>query len=215
MSQSNCLSKVPFGAFLAYSPKGLSDSSVKSRNWRDYIKRGNEEALKKAIVRLHSDRNSLPFKHFFEGDVVLIPAPSHAPLVGKEALWVPRLIAEYLVSEGLGSLAAPILKRKYSIPKSAYSLKGQRPTLQNHIDSMEVSKDLTRVPSHIVVVDDVVTKGATLLAAASLIKEVYPDTEVSCFALLRTMGMVPEVDRVVEPCLGWITLENGDVYRVP
>ncbi len=215
MSQSNCLSKVQFGAFLSYSPKGISESSAKSRNWRDYIKRGNEEALKKAIVRLHSDCKSVPFKHFFEGDVVLVPTPSHAPLVGKEALWVPRLIAEYLVSEGLGNFTAPILKRKYCIPKSAYSHKGQRPTLQNHLDSMEVYGGLASVPAHIVVIDDVITKGTTLLAAASLIKEVYPHTQVSCFALLRTMGRVAEVARVVDPCLGWITFENGDVYRVP
>lgn len=215
MSQSNCLSEVSFGAFLTYSPKGDSEIAQRSRKWRDHIKRGSKESLKKAVMKLYADQNTLPFRHLFEGDVALVPVPTHAPLVAEDALWVPRLIAELLLSYGLGSSVAPVLKRKYSIAKSAYSLKGQRPTIQIQMDSMEVERELFRAPTRIVVVDDVITKGTTLLSAASLIKEAYPKAHVSCFALLRTMGMVPDVTGIVNPCFGKIFKEGSEGNREP
>jgi adenine/guanine phosphoribosyltransferase-like PRPP-binding protein len=61
-------------------------------------------------------------------------------------------------------------------------------------------------PLRIVLVDDVVTKGATLLAAASLIHAAFPDTRVEAFALVRTLGLQPEVQRIVDPVVGTITL---------
>jgi adenine/guanine phosphoribosyltransferase-like PRPP-binding protein len=71
-------------------------------------------------------------------------------------------------------------------------------------------------PGRILVVDDFVTKGATLLAAVSLVQAVFPESEVRGFALVRTMGRVPDVERIVHPCEGTIRLlPGGDVLREP
>jgi hypothetical protein len=73
---------------------------------------------------------------------------------------------------------------------------------------MSVSKPFGS-PERITVVDDVVTKGATLLAAASLLAVAFPDAEIRAFALVRTMGLIPDVDRILDPVLGWIRRTAG------
>jgi len=71
-------------------------------------------------------------------------------------------------------------------------------------------------PSEIVLVDDVLTKGTTLLAAASVLQKAFPASTIQAFALIRTMGLVPEVDRILSPCVGLISLQpDGTVDRRP
>ena len=70
-------------------------------------------------------------------------------------------------------------------------------------------------PPIITVVDDVVTKGNTLLAAVSLLGSVFPNATVRGFAVLRTMGLVPEIDRIVDPCEGEVTWNGWDADRQP
>ena len=64
-------------------------------------------------------------------------------------------------------------------------------------------------------VDDVITKGATLLAAASRLRETYPHARIVAFALVRTLGFVEDIERIVEPALGTITLRSGEAVREP
>ena len=70
-------------------------------------------------------------------------------------------------------------------------------------------------PETIILVDDVVTKGRTLLAAASRLHEAFPRTRIRAFALVRTMGLIPEVPRLLDPCKGEIRWEAGDARRRP
>lgn len=86
---------------------------------------------------------------------------------------------------------------------------------EDDLESMAADTPLAR-PARIAVVDDIVTKGATLLAAASLVKFIFPDADVRVFAMLRTMGLQPEVERIVEPCVGTIHLTDwGEADRQP
>jgi len=63
-----------------------------------------------------------------------------------------------------------------------------------HYDSLRVHKR-TDVTGRILIVDDVVTKGSTALAAASRLAEVYPNADIRLFAAIRTKGMVSDIDR--------------------
>jgi phosphoribosylpyrophosphate synthetase len=64
-------------------------------------------------------------------------------------------------------------------------------------------------------VDDVITKGATLLAAASRLQEAYPAAKIVAFALIRTLGFVEDIERIIEPALGTITLRGDEALREP
>lgn len=153
------------------------------------------------------------FPGFFGPDVMLIPVPGSAPLV-KGALWVPDRLAAALVGEGLGQLVWCGLKRVFAVRKSATAPAGERPTVQDHYDSFAVESSLVP-PKRIVLVDDVITKGRTLLAAATRVQEAFPDAEVRAFALLRTMGLVPDVAQLLEPCIGEIHWTGSDAHREP
>lgn len=100
------------------------------------------------------------------------------------------------------------------MPKSAYARKGERPTVAQHYDTLQVSKQLD-APQTLVIVDDFVTKGRTMLAAASRVAEAYPECHVLGFALVRTKGLQPELERILEPCRGTIEYQGTDADRQP
>jgi hypothetical protein len=45
--------------------------------------------------------------------------------------------------------------------------------------------------------------------------EVFPDARIAAFALIRTMGLVAEIGRMVAPCVGTIRWRRGDAQREP
>lgn len=49
------LSEIPFGSFLAYSPRGLSEASQRSRTWTYAIKGDREGAIDKVLDRLSNE----------------------------------------------------------------------------------------------------------------------------------------------------------------
>jgi len=208
------LSEVEFGTFLVYSPRGKSETSKKSRKNRDNVKQDKPGFLKTAVDRLKDVLSSAGLEEFLGPQVTLVPAPRSAPLVGKDALWPGLRICEELVKCGLGKEILPCLSRTKKVAKSAFAAPGERAGVQEHLESMEVERLLV-APVAITVVDDFVTKGATLLAAATLVKDAFPSSAVRVFALVRTMGLIPDVERTVEPCKGRIWLEGSEVRREP
>jgi adenine/guanine phosphoribosyltransferase-like PRPP-binding protein len=70
-------------------------------------------------------------------------------------------------------------------------------------------------PERIVLIDDVVTKGRTLLAAATRLQEAFPSAQIRAFALVRTMGLIAGVNQLLDPCKGEIRWRAGDAHRNP
>ena len=148
---------------------------------------------------------------FLAGDV-LVPVPRSAPKTG--GTWVAAELAQALVHEGLGVMTWPGLRRIYAVPKSATSAQGARPSVASHYDSFRMEPPALH-PARIVLVDDVITKGRTFLAAASRVREAFPDTEIRAFALLRTLGRITGVHQLLDPCRGEIRWAGGDALRDP
>ncbi len=103
------------------------------------------------------------------------------------ALWVAAELAQALVLAGLGSKSWPGLHRVSAVRKSATAAHGARPTVALHYHSFGIEQPSFRADS-LVLIDDVITKGRTLLAAASRVREAFPDAQIRAFALAADDG---------------------------
>ena len=107
---------------------------------------------------------------------------------------------------------------RISVRKSAFAAPGERPSVEEHYaTNRRFGSSVSLFASEITVLDDVITRGATLFTCVRRLREFFPDAIVRAFAVVRTlMGYVPQVDRIVEPVEnGIITLEDGAPYRRP
>jgi hypothetical protein len=53
-----------------------------------------------------------------------------------------------------------------------------------------------------------------LLATARLLREQFPAADIRAFALIRPMGLQPEVERILTPGTGAVRWQWGDANRV-
>lgn len=209
------LSKVAFGALLTYSPRGISEISIKSRGVCTSIKGARPATVARAVEVLVEVVRRGQLTAFFGEDVTLVPAPRSSPLL-PGWLWPAETIANEMVRAGLGKEVLACVKRITKVQKSALARLGERPTAEEHRASMHVEATLDLLqPQRITIVDDVVTKGATLLACATLVQDAFPSSQVRVFGVIRTRGIQREIDNVVDPCEGEITWDGRTMKREP
>ena len=214
------LSELQFGALLSYCPRGDSNDIQYSKNVMLWIK-GDRFVGKPPILMsqwiaqtILNQKNKLPFFTFFQPDTILIPTPKSS-LMQPDTLWVPERIATALVKIGLGKEVVSCLVRRKSVPTSASSSPSKRPTPAVHYDSMIVQGRLSK-PKEIVLVDDIITRGSTLLGAANRLADIFPEAHIRAFAAMRTISNPDEFDKVYNPCIGTIDLRaSGDTIRRP
>lgn len=225
------LSEIRFGSFLAYSPNGApaEEPGRSSRRFVAALKNDSYyrgfPAVDLAIQRL-TEEDPEPLRELLGLNAVLVPAPSSSPLPPRDLdiplkgkpsdfLWVPRRICEALVGAGRGAGVQVSLVRTHKVTRASTALPHERPTPTMHFDSLSVVQ-FPIEPARIVVVDDVVTRGATLLACASRLQEAYPESHVEAFALVRAVSNPAEFRGMLEPVIGRIELRpQGDTLRRP
>lgn len=156
-----------------------------------------------------------PLRDLLGADRTLVPAPRSAPPV-KGALWPAMQLAEEMRDRGLGARVVPLLRRQVAVQKSAYAQSRERPTALQHLDSLGFeSQDLFPPPGGaLVLVDDFITRGATLLACATMLKARFPGVDVYAFAFVRTMSAGDVID-IIAPVRGVIRLNGDSTQRVP
>jgi phosphoribosylpyrophosphate synthetase len=70
--------------------------------------------------------------------------------------------------------------------------------------------------SDIVLVDDIVTRGSTMLGAASRLAETFSGVRITAFAAMRTVSNHEEFSAIRDPRIGRIWLrEDGESFRDP
>ncbi len=148
----------------------------------------------------------------FAPGAVLVPVPGSVP--GSAVPWVASQLAMALRDVGLAGTVWPGLQRQFAVRKSATALSGERPTVREHYESFAVMRPPGAI-RRIVLIDDVVTKGRTLLAAAARLQGQFPDADIRAFALIRTLGFAPRLEQLIEPCQGVIRWAGGDARREP
>jgi len=106
------------------------------------------------------------------------------------------------------------VRRICAVRKSATSAKGRRPSVARHYASFRLEPSALYL-LNVVLIDDVITRGRTLLAAAARVREANPGAQIRAFALLRTMGLTAGVESLLAPCRGEIRWVGGDAQRIP
>ena len=218
------LTKLEYGSLLSYTPRGNSNKIQHARDFMLALKNerfvedpqtGNPVLMSEWIAKtIQRNITTLPFASFLKPNTILIPTPKSS-LTRPGTLWVPERIALALTKMGFGNKAISCLTRTKSVPKAASSLAKNRPTAIDHYKSMSVTGILSKT-EEIVLVDDVVTRGATLLGAANRLADAFPETHIRAFAAMRTISNPAEFNGLYDPCVGTIELrESGDTLRRP
>jgi len=214
------LSQLEFGALLTYAPHGSSVDAQRSKDVMRHLKRdgfiGEPQILMSEwIAKITQEKMAgLPFASFFGPNTILVPAPKSS-LIRPNTLWVPERIATALVKRGIGKCVSPCLVRTAAVPKAASCAPQDRPTAAQHYESLSVQGGLAE-PEEILLVDDVVTRGATLIGSANRLADAFPKTHIRAFAALRTISNPNEFRNVYDPCKGTIDLwDTGETYRTP
>jgi len=164
-------------------------------------------ALKKEIA-------NLPFVDFFNSKVTLVPTPKSS-LLKPGTLWVPERLTASMVKNGLGGSSEPCLERTKAVSRSSGQRDGaKRPKALHHYESTHVKKLLFE-PEEIIPVDDVVTRGATIMGGVNRLKEAFPNSKIRAFAMMRVMSDAEAFVDVKDPCVGTITMHGDYTSRKP
>jgi len=212
-------SELRFGSFLVYAPRGTSEVSRKAQQFVRALKEERPIGIPRqspsdyAARRLADELPPSPLQELFRGDPLLVPVP-RSSLSVDGGIWPAFNIAAALVRHGIGAGVLPCLTRVNAVPKSAFAAAGTRPKPVDHYDSIEGTR-MVADRTLLCLIDDVITKGATLLGAATRLQQTFPEANVIAFALLRTLGFVEDIDGMVEPAVGTVTLRGDEAVREP
>jgi hypothetical protein len=148
----------------------------------------------------------------FSRGAVLVPVPGSA--ITANAPWAAECLAHALLAVGLGQRVWPALRRQVAVRKSATAPVGTRPSVREHYESLAIVRS-TSAAAKIVLVDDVITKGRTLLAAAARLQAECPSADIRAFALVRTVGFVSRLTQLLDVSHGVVRWAGGDARREP
>ncbi|MDD9987018.1 MAG: hypothetical protein OXQ31_12150 [Spirochaetaceae bacterium] len=119
-----------------------------------------------------------------------------------------------MIEKELADRIVPMLRRVTAVQKAATSTAPRR--VSRHLETLHAQPELVDA-TRILVLDDVVTSGATLFASVQLVRQSYPNANVRAFALIRRVDEIPDTSqRCLAPVCGNITLrQDGGTSREP
>ncbi len=213
------ITELEYASYLSYTPRPQSEEQRSSKDvalmlknnemWRGTLLSASEHIIRQMAIKV--DR--LPLCDFFRDKPVLVPMPSSS-LKKHDSLWVPRCVSSALVRNGLGSGVVECLKRIRAVPKSSRSLPEKRPKAIVHYDSLGV--ETIHDAGELLVVDDVITRGANMMGAVNRLATVFPHAKIRGFAVIRTVSRPEEFEAIEDPRTGRVRLAaNGETFREP
>jgi predicted amidophosphoribosyltransferase len=213
------ISQLEFGALLTYTPRGNTQKARHSKDIMIALKRDQFVSTPHVLMsewianEVKQQIANLPFAPFFQPNTILVPVPKSS-LMQPDTLWVPERIAKAMVAVGIGKQVDACLKRTKPVAKAASCASSQRPTAKQHYDSITVQGALSK-PDEIVLIDDVVTRGATLIGCANRLADAFPECQIRAFVAMRTISNPNDFQSEYSPCIGTIDLREGETYRKP
>lgn len=215
-----------YGSLLSYTPLDSPDPPADIQNANDvmyaikndsFIEDPPIQASDWIAGTIQVNMRSLPFSTFFQSNPILVPVPKSS-LANPGSLWVPERIASALVKKGVGKEVVSCLARITPIRKAAWSGASNRPRPSEQYQTMGVQGSISELkPKEIVLVDDIVTRGATFIGAANRLIEAFPEANVRVFAAMRTISNSSEFETLYKPVSGTITYreDRDDSIRRP
>ena len=179
----------------------------KSVRWPEYTAR-----------RLIREPVSSPLRAFLSGAICLVPLPRSSPILPKKwgpSLWPALRICEALIESGIGREIVPCLRRIESTRKSATAAQGERPGPHEHYATIDVQLGALPEGAAVLLVDDVITRGATMLGSAWRLQAAFPTVAMKGFAIALTRGAAEDIPDVIEPHVGRIWDDGQSVRREP
>lgn len=214
------LTQIVFGSLLSYSPRLYTEIAKQSRTTMNNLKNDTHLphfnlTMTEFIADLvNNNITTLPFSSIFKNDPILVPIPKSS-FMRQGDLWVPQRLATELFKKGYGKCVIECLSRRIPLPKSSTSDPKHRPTAFQHFNSMCVQTNLMSNPNEILLIDDVITRGATTLGAANRIFTAFPDANIRVFAAIRTVSYPDKFVSIYDARFGTITLNGDQTFRRP
>lgn len=218
----NLPSKLGYGALLSYTTHPETEDQRTARNVMLDLKQGkryrnppnspisiSQLVAKRVLERVREGE----FPGIFGADVTAVPVPSSS-LKKPGSLSIPRDLAVALQEVGLVGEVLDLVERHEALPKSATSRAQDRSKAADHYRSLTVVRNLLP-PTAILLVDDVVTRGATLVGTAGRIQEAYPGVPIRAFAAMRAISEPEHFRALVDPVVGVITRKGASTHREP
>jgi hypothetical protein len=207
------LSSLTFASCYIYSPRARGWLAQASRQLCDRVKSSDPLWLPRyAGFVYRSSLEDRQLAELFAADAVLVPVPGSAR--SGAAPWAAFRLAVALSEVGFALRIWTGLRRRYPVTKSATAPSAGRPTVYQHYDSFAAVPPANPV-HRIILIDDVITKGRTLLAAAARLRSELPLADIRGFALIRTTGFVHQIEHLEECCHGVVRWAGGDACREP
>lgn len=217
---------VPFAACFAYLPGGSGPVSDEGKLLCARLKATNASWLSRFAAAIWLEKVGHGWFSPALGDrVVLVPVPGSIP--AKCAYWVGERLAWCLKEIGLAAEVWPVLRRRHAVRKSACAAPGERPSVLEHYDSFDIDRALRSARYfrglserregrlQLTLVDDVITRGRTMIAAARRLEEAFPGADICAFAFLRTLRPDEVLRQILDPCEGEVRWVSGDARRCP
>lgn len=213
------ISEVEFGSLLTYAPRGSSEKAKGAKTTMTNLK--NDIVLNSGILTseyivqvIKKEIKTFPFADYFNSKTILVPTPKSS-LRKPGTLWVPQRITDAMINNGLGKSSEECLERAIAVTRSSGQRVGEnRPKALQHYESMKV-KELLFEPEEIVLVDDVITRGSTVMGGVNRLAEAFPNAKIRAFAMMRVMSDPEDFVDVKDPCIGKITMNGKDTSRNP
>jgi hypothetical protein len=217
------ITSLDFGSLLCYCPRPSSSAMQDAYQVMLAIKQdpfgGDPPILMSERIARAVQENlpSLPFAYFFQPETTLVPVPKSS-LMLRDTLWVPLRIATALAKRGVGSQVDPCLARVTAVRKAASSRASERPKPKDHFASLSVQRRISGPPpKEILLVDDIITRGSTLLGAANRLAEAFPQTRIRAFGAMTTISDPTDFVSLSKPLIGSIQYRPSkeDTIRTP
>lgn len=144
------------------------------------------EFLKLLEMRLLEINHEQQFQDFLPKNAILIPVPLHPTKLRERGYNQAFKIAEVLAKVGLGNVNTSLVKRIHPNQKQAGLSRLLR--YKNSANIFALSK-MTEFPEDIpiILIDDVITTGATLLSLQREIQKKYPKNPCRAFGVVKAI----------------------------